>query len=98
MVQGVVAQPPLANGGGRREWPHATPCPLFFLFSFFFCFLKINIFIYFLIIFFIIKMDTWRWHGIWRNLLKFLTEFDCRDQFIIIANHKDLLWTCNYPL
>jgi hypothetical protein len=34
--------------------------------------------------------DTWHWRGIWRNLLKFLTEFDCRDRFVIIGNHKKL--------
>jgi hypothetical protein len=36
------------------------------------------------------KMET---RGIWWNLLKFLTEFDCRDRFVIITNHKDLPWT-----
>jgi hypothetical protein len=36
--------------------------------------------------------DTWCWHGIWQNLLKFLTEFDSSDQFVIITNHKDFLW------
>jgi hypothetical protein len=35
-------------------------------------------------------MNTWRWRGIWRNLLKILTEFDSSDRFVIIANHKDI--------
>lgn len=37
--------------------------------------------------------DTWCWRGIWRNLLKILTEFDYNDRFVIIANQKDLPWT-----
>jgi len=35
-------------------------------------------------------MDTCRWRGIWRNLLKNLTEFNARDRFVIIVYHKDL--------
>jgi hypothetical protein len=37
-------------------------------------------------------MDMCRWRGIWRNLLKNLTEFDARDRFVIIAYHEDLPW------
>jgi hypothetical protein len=33
------------------------------------------------------KMAT---RGIWRNLLKFLMEFDCRDRFVIIEYYRDL--------
>jgi hypothetical protein len=51
--------------------------------------------------YFFIKMDmcrhfignTWRWRDIWQNMLKFSMEFDFGNRFVIIANHKDLIWT-----
>jgi hypothetical protein len=36
------------------------------------------------------KMET---RGIWRNVLKILTEFDASDRFVIITYHKDLPYT-----